>query len=185
VLSDEDPEVGSPMWARNYARTYWQHGEEPETQAALTVLAQAIEQAEARVTRWENSIHDYENQAHAAHAAERALVERIEAGVLPDLKQVAAMLARYAQDECECDHFTNGRAVQLVATIDRLRAALRPEAATMEGAAPICEHCEKPVRRRGSTWEHYSPTWQGRRCPNRITGATPLPAAPSTDREDE
>lgn len=33
-------EVGSLDWALAYARTYWHHGDEPESQLALTTLAQ-------------------------------------------------------------------------------------------------------------------------------------------------
>lgn len=36
-----NPELGTREWAIDYARNYWKHGQEPETQQALAILVGA------------------------------------------------------------------------------------------------------------------------------------------------
>lgn len=42
-MTDRDDLRATVEPALGYARRYWQHGSDPETQAALTTLAQAVE----------------------------------------------------------------------------------------------------------------------------------------------
>lgn len=44
-----DPVIGTVAWALDYARRYWQHGNEPESQAALTVLAHVMVDLQERL----------------------------------------------------------------------------------------------------------------------------------------
>ncbi|MCW2785211.1 MAG: hypothetical protein JWP74_1728 [Marmoricola sp.] len=84
----------------------------------------------AREAAADDTWNDHDESHHQAFLSGKeqgaqAVRDQVEKWVLPDLIQVAAKLARYAQDDCECDHFTNHQAVALVAATDRLRAALR------------------------------------------------------------
>lgn len=120
--------------------------------------------------------------ADAARAAERALVERINA-VLPSPEwfEKNRQHVRQVYSDASERGFLIGSLNVEEALVQKVRAALRPEAATTEGAV-TCQHCGKPIRRLGSSWEHYSPTWQGRRCPGTLLGATPAAARPSSTR---
>ena len=70
-MSDEKGTLG---WAKDYALTYWQGGNEPESQAALTILSRALQRNEAHdaevrqavlveVAEWLESFGHYDNIA--------------------------------------------------------------------------------------------------------------------------
>lgn len=54
-------------WAQDYARHYWQHGGEPESQAALDVLSAATADLSAALAdrdRYRLALHNILTQAH-------------------------------------------------------------------------------------------------------------------------